>query len=735
MVVVLCAALRKSSPLLFSVADLGVAVLPHPLTICRGPLRRLTLDANAAYVQGYIPHESVPAFTGALPAAEVVSSPASATDRTPPLAAAAPLPPSIPTVFEPPHPQLLLASTLASLHCALVLPGDAPPHVLLRVLNEARRGCDAMRQSLSFALCAQLSLALLVLVDIAAALPPILPLYYLLFLVWVAIPCIALPILTAPPDSCHMTTKRMPIKRSAGTVGAPLWDILPAPTVSADSLPAAPRDVEQGPAATAPAASLGLSLDAASPFGVAIDPAVGVPEDVGASGLTGLNPSSDGSLLPGGGGRHQSLDGGANFAADLAAAGPAEPGHEDSGDASPILSPLVYVGDVEGDEEVLVQPALPDVQSPLPSSPRGRQVCPPPGVDTVDPIAAATEGLPLQVNSGDPQPEAPPAGSVPEAHQTEAGQGGGGDVTRGATAYNPVTGGVHAEGLIRYGTYRDACGVLAGNVVDITAASAERLVSMLRTVPNAPAPAESSYPSASRAHMHPARRGGSRKADQPLSSMSAAAAAASFSMGIAPAQGLLDTPPPPPLPVTWVRLTVYALVSFVPSAIFHIYVYARVFYAGLALDNALASGGPAWGGYPPINAIATAAQIELRAEWARALTLWVFVVWLAGTSSHFVYRSLSWREASPLRCRAWVAGCFASITLTLAFCHLCTAAAGAPSLFMGSPWDAWLAIVLFNGASLILVGTVKKHDGRLFQRLMMSLRLYFDTRLGMYSPR
>lgn len=745
MVIVLCAALRKSSPLLFSVADLGVAVLPHPLTISRGPPHRLTLDARTASLQGYIPAECVPAGADADAAAtpsfsslEVPPSSNGTTQATR-LAAAAPLPQAIPTVFEAPHPQLLLASTLASLHCALVLPGDAPPHVLLRVLNEARRGCDVMRQSLSFALCAQLSIALLVLVDIAVALPPILPLYYLLFLVWVAIPCITLPILAAPPDPLHMTTKRMPLKRTAGTISAPLWDILPAPTVSAESLPAAPRDVavEQGEPGG------GTAPDGSAPLDSAVEP-INEPVNDGtdfASASVPAVPSSPGErrvLHSGVSRRRHSLDGTAGVAAKLDGVTAAELGHDEDGEgASSSLSPLVYVGDVEGDEEVLVQPALPEVLSPAPSSPRAAQAAGPAlGVSSsadICAIAAAGE-LPLPMSSSDVQPEPPCDVAAPEAPRPDASQRGAGDVTRGATAYNPATGGVHAEGLIRYGTYRDACGVLAGNVVDISSASAERLMSMLRTAPRAPA--ESSQQAVSRTLASvPTRRGVSRNADQPLSSMFAAAAAASFSMGIAPAQGLLDTPPPPPLPGSWLRLTVYALVAFVPSAVFHEYIYARVFYAGLALDNALDGGGVAWGAYPPVRASATADQLELRAAWARALTLFAFVAWLAGTSSHFVYRSLSWFEASPLRCRAWVGGCLTSISLTLAFCHVCTAASGAPSFFVGSPWDAWLAIVLFNVASLALIGAVKQHDGRLFQRLMMSLRLYFDTRLGMYSPR
>lgn len=236
------------------------------------------------------------------------------------------------------------------------------------------------------------------------------------------------------------------------------------------------------------------------------------------------------------------------------------------------------------------------------------------------------------------------------------------------------------------------------------------------------------------------RAAASEKLKQPrpqqlLSSASAAAAAAGFSMGIAPAQGLLDTPPHAPLPASWRRLTALSLAAFIPSALFHEYLYARMLHAGFALDGELEGGGPSWGLYPVLRPTASQAQIDVRAAWGQAFVYFAFVFWLACTSTHFVYRSLSVLQANPLRCRAWVAGCALALCLTLAFCHASTAVAGAPSLFVGAPWDAWLAVALFNAASLALVGALKRVDSRRFERTMMSLRLSFDTRLGMYSPR
>ena len=747
---VLCAALRKSSPLLFAVADLGVAVLPHPLTLTRSSVAHLPVEG-----QGSAPDEASGLSRVACKETSVanVQSVLSSSAEAGAPAAAAPLPQPMPTVFEAQHPQLLLATTLASLHCALMLPGDAPPHVLLRVLNEARRGCDAMRQTLSFVLAAQLSLAALVLVDVAVALPPVLPLHYLLFIVWVSIPCIALPMLTAPPDDLHMTSKRTPIKRTAGNGGVALWDILPAPTVSAESLPAAPGDVDAAQDTLDPRGNgLGgggftcepAELDARTMEAAAAEHAL--PGGTGKSrrSITG-SLSKDALASPSGRAsrrsvedadqRRNSVDGDVQLGIghfDVAT------GLQDGPDASDAqFAPVVFLGDAEGDEEVVV----PQTLSPLPARSRS-PICSPASVlptvtllqDTVPVSAIVTAAASVSaLGENTPPPHAAVSSVEPQAASPLAsmvgGGGGGADVARGgATTYNPVTGGVHAEGLIRYGTYSDSCGVLAGNTVDITSASADRLVSMLRTG------AAGSTVDLPRTAGTALRRKSSRRPGQLLSSASAAAAAASFSMGIAPAQGLLDKPPPPPLPQSWARLSVYALVALLPSALFHEYLYTRVLHAGLVQDS-LAASGPAWGRYPVIESNATAAQLSLRGAWARALVHFALVFWLAAMSSHFVYRSLPLWKANPLRCRWWAAGCCASVVLTLLFCHACTAAVGAPSLFDGSPWDAWLAIALFNIASFALVGAVKGHDGRVYERLMMSLRLYFDTRLGMYSPR
>jgi hypothetical protein len=87
-----------------------------------------------------------------------------------------------------------------------------------------------------------MSLALLVITDTLAALPPILPLYYLLFLTWIIVPVIGLSILAAPPDPKHMTVDHTPLKRCEQ--GSQLWEILDAPTASPES-PPVPGDLHQ----------------------------------------------------------------------------------------------------------------------------------------------------------------------------------------------------------------------------------------------------------------------------------------------------------------------------------------------------------------------------------------------------------------------------------------------------------------------------------------------------------
>ncbi len=321
----------------------------------------------------------------------------------------------------------------------------------------------------------------------------------------------------------------------------------------------------------------------------------------------------------------------------------------------------------------------------------------------------------------------------------------------GATTYDPRTGGVHAEGLIQYGAYSDALsGVLAGNTVDICDSSAHVAVKMLsearsRSAAAAAVTAASSQKPGS-AKLKSGRTSTAALDSVPLSS-AAAAAAAGFTMGIPPTQGLLRTPPPAPLPKHWRRITVFALLAFLPSAVFHEFLFERVLYSQLvnvgAIDGS-GGGGAMAQRYPlffptvasPGFSVAPNAQPYAAAvASSQAFVLFSFVLWLALSSAHFVFRSRPVWDHKPWRNRAWGPVAVIAVLLQLVYCHVLTATAAASSFFVAQPWDAWFELAVWQVLSFAWLAWVKRMDGRVFERQMARLRAYFDTRLGMYSPR
>ena len=55
--------------------------------------------------------------------------------------------------------------------------------------------------------------------------------------------------------------------------------------------------------------------------------------------------------------------------------------------------------------------------------------------------------------------------------------------------------------------------------------------------------------------------------------------------------------------------------------------------------------------------------------------------------------------------------------------------------FVGMPGDVWWSIALFQVVCGCWVAALVRADARKAARRHASLRAYFDTRLGMYSPR
>ncbi len=71
----------------------------------------------------------------------------------------------------------------------------------------------------------------------------------------------------------------------------------------------------------------------------------------------------------------------------------------------------------------------------------------------------------------------------------------------------------------------------------------------------------------------------------------------------------------------------------------------------------------------------------------------------------------------------------------VAFCLIHTSIVGCDNVFLGFSWRVWTVATLWPVAGFLLVWWVKARDVARFQRVMRRLRIHFDTKLGMYSPR
>ena len=227
----------------------------------------------------------------------------------------------------------------------------------------------------------------------------------------------------------------------------------------------------------------------------------------------------------------------------------------------------------------------------------------------------------------------------------------------------------------------------------------------------------------------------------------AAATAGTRSLS-APIPGRAVTAPTPPLPRSWRRLLAMAAAALAPVAVLHEYIFERVLFLQLAAADALRDDGSAGGGgggggsgasYPlfaPAGAALFGAQPYAAAvASAQSVVLLSVAVWLVLLSSLFLSRAKFWRDVDPLRSGAWRAGAALALTLQLAHSHALTASAGAASLFATTSYDVWLALALGQLACLLVAVAVKRRDARRYCNEQKYLKALFDVRLGMYSPR
>lgn len=662
------------------------------------------------------------------------------------------------------HPGLRFATALASLHCAHILPADGNLNVVRKVLNDSRRFLAALRQLLSFTAFAHVAVTVQVIVTACTAMPESMPVYTVLWLVWIILPLIALPMALTPSETPDDGEDRAQFKRDAS--GLPLWDIVPGPAAPASSLPEAAPDVPPSTAGVERREPQldGSSMQDESVTNAFIAPSVHVSSEARRASAVPLTLKGIGGVFPSeqvhvdvapSPTREAVLEGARWGHADAVVADTAGLNDED---AAAALA-------AQHDEQRIVFSDEPEVdgEGRVPAA-EGTQAAEALALDaaadalvaaklaeagvTTNPASAATaatqEGESEVLHSATlaevvhaaleamnvVPPDQPVAAPAPAANAAAPAAAQGGASIQHATATTAAAAPaassqtadetvVRSESLIRYGAYADWTSSVAGHSVDISAASARMIHKHWQT-----------------ARAASMSTGGSNRA-------SFASAAAAFTQSITPKEGLLATPPTPVLPPTLPFFCLALACTILPAALFHEYLFERVFAAGVGVAGG--SLRPLRGGaYPLLRVDAQADVLDLDANavipraaaWAHSLVVFSWVLWFVASSAHFVFRSHPvWRDA-PTRNKTWVAGCVLAIVAQIVYSHILARVHDMVSPFSSSmPGDVWGAMFAFQVLAFAWLAYVKTWDAKRFERDMTRLRAYYDTRLGMYSPR
>ncbi|DAZ96126.1 TPA: hypothetical protein N0F65_008705 [Lagenidium giganteum] len=196
------------------------------------------------------------------------------------------------------------------------------------------------------------------------------------------------------------------------------------------------------------------------------------------------------------------------------------------------------------------------------------------------------------------------------------------------------------------------------------------------------------------------------------------------------------------------RLTIYFLLRHVPSALVSIVAFECLM--GFSLEDSTDRLDTAYQGFrwvdfvlhsslvlehprPPV----VAAAID-RAEAGMILVLALSIL---ASSCGYLYRCESILQASPTRNRAWVCTVTALLCAQLVMCIVRAGVTGADGktlwhfIYDIVPWYFWVGVFVWPIIVVVVDEMVKAHDRRHLTRYYKFLRMQFDTRLGMWSPK
>lgn len=196
----------------------------------------------------------------------------------------------------------------------------------------------------------------------------------------------------------------------------------------------------------------------------------------------------------------------------------------------------------------------------------------------------------------------------------------------------------------------------------------------------------------------------------------------------------LQVPDPPKQVAHYVlpsasRFSCYFIGRFLPGTLITLAIYVVAAWSS-GEDNAGA------GVAPPLvyGLVDNRADVHQHAR-SRAMTLFALGLWLAAASVSFVYRAGRLRDVPPWRNRVWCWTVAAALVLHTLYCSSITWYVAADHFLATQNAYAMIASLVWPLLSVLFDDFVKASDIKLFERQMLKLRLAFDTKLGMHSPK
>ncbi|TYZ67286.1 hypothetical protein PybrP1_007223 [[Pythium] brassicae (nom. inval.)] len=197
------------------------------------------------------------------------------------------------------------------------------------------------------------------------------------------------------------------------------------------------------------------------------------------------------------------------------------------------------------------------------------------------------------------------------------------------------------------------------------------------------------------------------------------------------------------------RLAAYFVARHLPSALLAIVVFECLL--GLSLEASRAQLGGDFAAYSWIDFMIHKSvslsrprppAVEAAVNRAEAGMLLVVGFSILASSCGYLYRCESVFSLSPLRNRIWVGTCALLGCVQLLISALRAGIEGGDGIslwrFVGTivPWPFWVLVLVGWPLTVIAVDeVVKTHDRRHMTRYYKFLRMQFDTRLGMWSPK